>query len=77
MSVAQSLNWLVVLTSGKRATIDAGYDPALNTLEAWTYYLQSSFMLLLVPIVGTFYWKRQGAGGGKEVSAFALALVWL
>jgi 4-amino-4-deoxy-L-arabinose transferase-like glycosyltransferase len=53
-------NWLLMLTSGKRATIDSAIaegDPALNTLDAWTYYAKVlpnliSFPLLLIPIVG-------------------------
>jgi 4-amino-4-deoxy-L-arabinose transferase-like glycosyltransferase len=53
-------NWLLMLTSGKRATIDSAIaegDPALNTLDAWTYYAKVlpeliSFPLLIVPIVG-------------------------
>ncbi len=34
-------NWLLVLTSSKRATIDSAIaegDPALNTIDAWIYY---------------------------------------
>ena len=53
-------NWLLILTSGKRATIDSAIaegDPALNTLHAWTYYSSVlpyllSWCLLLVPLVG-------------------------
>lgn len=53
-------NWLLILTSGKRATIDSAIaegDPALNTLGAWTYYSSVlpyllSWCLLLVPLVG-------------------------
>ena len=53
-------NWLLILTSGKRATVDSAIaegDPALNTLDAWTYYgsvlpYLLSWCLLLVPIVG-------------------------
>jgi 4-amino-4-deoxy-L-arabinose transferase-like glycosyltransferase len=53
-------NWLLILTSGKRATIDSAIaegDPALNTLGAWTYYAQVlpsllSWHLLLIPLVG-------------------------
>jgi 4-amino-4-deoxy-L-arabinose transferase-like glycosyltransferase len=53
-------NWLLMLTSGKRATIDSAIaegDPALNTLDAWIYYAKVlpeliSFPLLLIPIVG-------------------------
>lgn len=36
-------NWLLMLTSGKRATLDSAIaegDPALNTLDAWTYYFK-------------------------------------
>ncbi len=66
-------NWLLILTGGKRATVDSALkegDPGLNTLAAWTYYWQElpqqvSWILLLVPIVGMLlYWKRgRGAGG--------------
>ncbi|MGB3531880.1 MAG: glycosyltransferase family 39 protein [Microcoleaceae cyanobacterium] len=53
-------NWLLMLTSGKRATIDSALaegDPALNTIKAWTYYWdilpqQISWLLLIIPIVG-------------------------
>lgn len=71
-------NWLLVLTSGKRATIDSAIaegDPALNTLAAWTYYwknlpAQVSWLLLLVPIVGLIlYWKQ----ANKRVSTFYLS----
>ena len=53
-------NWLLMLTAGKRATIDSAAiegDPPLNTLAAWTFYLTHlprfvSWPLLLVPIAG-------------------------
>ena len=53
-------NWLLILTSGKRATVDSAIaegDPALNTLGAWTYYVKVlpyllSWHLLLIPVVG-------------------------
>lgn len=53
-------NWLLILTSGKRATVDSAIaegDPALNTLDAWIYYLKVlpyllSWLLLLIPVVG-------------------------
>lgn len=53
-------NWLLMLTAGKRATVDSAIaegDPALNTLDAWTYYWKIlpyhlSWPLLLIPIVG-------------------------
>ena len=53
-------NWLLILTSGKRATVDSAIiegDPALDTLDAWLYYFKTlpfllSWHLLLVPIIG-------------------------
>ncbi|AFZ35739.1 glycosyl transferase family 39 [Stanieria cyanosphaera PCC 7437] len=53
-------NWLLILTSGKRATLDSAIaegDPALNTIDAWTYYGEIlpyllSWHLLLIPIGG-------------------------
>ncbi|WP_235620801.1 glycosyltransferase family 39 protein [Halothece sp. PCC 7418] len=52
-------NWLLILTSGKRATVDSAIaegDPALNTLDAWLYYGKVlpyllSWHLLLIPFV--------------------------
>jgi len=51
-------NWLFILTSGKRATIDSAIaegDAPLNTLGAWTFYWhqlphQVSIPLLILPI---------------------------
>ncbi|HEY9809445.1 MAG TPA: glycosyltransferase family 39 protein [Halomicronema sp.] len=56
-------NWLLILTSGKRATVDSAFaegDPALNSLGAWIFYGQDlpnllSWPLLLVPLVGFFF----------------------
>ncbi|MDJ1182680.1 glycosyltransferase family 39 protein [Roseofilum casamattae] len=53
-------NWLLILTSGKRATVDSAIaegDPALHTLDAWLYYWKAipelvSWPLLLMPIIG-------------------------
>ncbi len=53
-------NWLLILTSGKRATLDSAIaegDPALNSLNAWTYYLKIlpyllSWHILIIPLVG-------------------------
>jgi 4-amino-4-deoxy-L-arabinose transferase-like glycosyltransferase len=62
-------NWLLILTSGKRATIDSAIaegEAPLNTLQAWTYYWkqlphQVSVLLLLVPIFTLLlYWGRLG-----------------
>ncbi|MBP0006550.1 MAG: glycosyltransferase family 39 protein [Cyanobacteria bacterium SBC] len=58
-------NWLLVLTASKRATVDSAIaegDPALNTLSAWTYYLQHlpeqvSWLLLAIPIAGFVKWR--------------------
>ena len=52
-------NWLLILTSGKRATVDSAIaegDPALNTIDAWIYYGKIlpyllSWHLLIIPIV--------------------------
>ncbi len=61
-------NWLLILTGGKRATVDSAIaegDPALNTIDAWIYYAQHlpkhvSWPLLLVPLVGLIlYWRRR------------------
>ena len=83
-------NWLLVLTAGKRATVDSATaegDPALNTLAAWTYYwkelpYQVSWLLLLVPIVGLLlYWKRSAKSGirdqGSGIRGQIRSLSWL
>jgi 4-amino-4-deoxy-L-arabinose transferase-like glycosyltransferase len=58
-------NWLLILTSGKRATLDSATaegDAPLNTLQAWTYYWhqlpnQVSLPLLIVSIFALLlYW---------------------
>jgi 4-amino-4-deoxy-L-arabinose transferase-like glycosyltransferase len=74
-------NWLLILTSGKRATLDSAIaegDPALNTLEAWLYYgkilpFLVSWVLLLVPIVGLIlYWrKKERVWGGEGNDIFS------
>lgn len=60
-------NWLIVLTSGTRATVDSAIaegDPPLTSLAAWTYYLFQlphlvSLPILVVGLVGlVLYWKR-------------------
>ena len=62
-------NWLLILTGGKRATIDSAIaegDPGLNTINAWIYYGQHlpehiSWPLLLIPLVGflLYYWRNR------------------
>lgn len=60
-------NWLLILTSSKRATIDSAAiqgSPSLLTLDAWTFYLR--FLpkmvtppLLVVPLLGLLlFWRR-------------------
>ncbi len=60
-------NWLIILTAGKRATVDSAIaegDPPLTSLEAWTYYFKAlpalvSVPLFVVGLVGLLlYWKR-------------------
>ena len=61
-------NWLLILTGGKRATLDSAIaegDPGINTIDAWIYYGQHlpehiSWPLLLIPLVGLIiYWRRR------------------
>ncbi|BAQ66551.1 glycosyltransferase family 39 protein [Geminocystis sp. NIES-3709] len=56
-------NWLLIFTSGKRATIDSAIlegDPPLNTLKAWTFYGEVlpyllSWHLLIIPLICLIY----------------------
>ncbi|MBE9169696.1 phospholipid carrier-dependent glycosyltransferase [Pleurocapsales cyanobacterium LEGE 06147] len=58
-------NWLLILTSGKRATIDSAIiegDPPLNTIAAWTFYGEVlpnllSWYLLVIAIAGLFLYS--------------------
>ncbi len=81
-------NWLIILTSGKRATIDSAIaegDPPLNTLKAWIYYWQQlpyqvSLPLLLVPIFGILlYWARLDEKNIKDENwqKTSYSLLWL
>ncbi len=53
-------NWLLILSSSKRATVDSALkegDPSLLSPEAWLYYLQQlpsqlSWPLLIAPVLG-------------------------
>lgn len=57
-------NWILVLTSSKRATVDSALaegDPPLNTLAAWTFYITElptavSGLLLAAGLVGLLLW---------------------
>ncbi|HBE18567.1 MAG TPA: phospholipid carrier-dependent glycosyltransferase [Cyanobacteria bacterium UBA11149] len=69
-----SINWLFILTSGKRATLDSAIaegDPPLNTIDAWIYYWKIlpylvSWVLLIVPIVGfILYWQKSKSLTGE------------
>jgi 4-amino-4-deoxy-L-arabinose transferase-like glycosyltransferase len=60
-------NWLLILTSSKRATIDSAIAegaPPLWSFKAWTLYLRElpgmvSWPLLLVPLLGlVLFWQR-------------------
>jgi 4-amino-4-deoxy-L-arabinose transferase-like glycosyltransferase len=60
-------NWLLILTAGKRATVDSAIaegDPPLTSLDAWTFYLKElpglvSFPIFVIGLVGLIlYWKR-------------------
>ena len=70
-------NWLLILTSGKRATVDSAIaegDPALNTLAAWTYYGKIlpyllSWHLLLIPLVGLILYIFFKANKQKTIDA--------
>jgi 4-amino-4-deoxy-L-arabinose transferase-like glycosyltransferase len=83
-------NWLLILTSGKRATVDSAIaegEAPLNTLEAWTFYWhqlpsQVSLPLLLVPIFALLlYWGKSGGNSTererREGIELSIALRWL
>ena len=80
-------NWLLILTSGKRATVDSAIaegEAPLNSLEAWTFYWhqlpsQLSLPLLLVPIFALLlYWgKAKEKRKEREGLELSIALKWL
>lgn len=78
-------NWLLILTSGKRATVDSAIaegDPDLNTLTAWTYYwnalpAQVSWVLLLVPIVGLLLYCSRLPSPFHRSELRWLAVFWI
>ncbi len=50
-----STNWFLMLTAGKRATIDSAAiegDPVLTSLDAWTFYLEVLPALVSWPLLG-------------------------
>jgi 4-amino-4-deoxy-L-arabinose transferase-like glycosyltransferase len=81
-------NWLLILTGGKRATVDSAIaegDPALNTIDAWIYYGRHlpehvSWPLLLIPLVGLIlYWRhRQDSSSIFHLNSCRwLAIFWV
>lgn len=84
-------NWLLILTSSKRATIDSAMikgEAPLNSLDAWTFYGKHlpemvSWPLLLVPIVGLLlYWgrvviRKDGKMGRWGENSPSAPLMWL
>ncbi|MGF1493527.1 MAG: phospholipid carrier-dependent glycosyltransferase [Microcoleaceae cyanobacterium] len=82
-------NWLLIFTSGKRATVDSAIaegDPSLLSLNAWTYYWrqlpdQVSWPLLLVPLVGVWlYFLKRGLRqplNNSPESLWQSGLTWL
>jgi 4-amino-4-deoxy-L-arabinose transferase-like glycosyltransferase len=82
-------NWLLILTGGKRATLDSAIaegDPGLNTIGAWIYYIQHlpehvSWPLLLIPLVGfILYYSRNRADSQSILyldSCRWLAVFWI
>ena len=82
-------NWLLILTSGKRATVDSAIaegEAPLNSLDAWTFYWhqlpsQVSLPLLLVPILALLlYWGKVKANRRREKEEgikLSIALQWL
>jgi len=81
-------NWLLMLTSGKRATLDSAIaegDPALNTLDAWTYYwnllpYHISWLWLIVPTVGFLLYLFYPKFFSKPINFSALrwlAIFWI
>ena len=67
-------NWLFVLSGGKRATVDSAIvegDPALNTLDAWIYYLKLFPQHLSWPLLGLAI-----AGGCLAFLKYQQQLAW-
>ena len=81
-------NWLLILTGGKRATLDSAIaegDPGLNTIDAWIYYGQHlpnhvSWPLLLIPLVGLllYWWRRENSSSIFYLNSCRwLAVFWV
>ncbi|MBV6625766.1 MAG: phospholipid carrier-dependent glycosyltransferase [Rivularia sp. (in: Bacteria)] len=79
-------NWLLILTSGKRATVDSAIaegEAPLNTIQAWTFYWhqlpsQVSLPLLLIPILALLlYWGKAKKQRRREGLELSIALKWI
>ena len=82
-------NWLLILTGGKRATVDSAIaegDPGLNTINAWIYYIQHlpehvSWPLLLIPLVGLILYYCRNRADSQSIlhlnSCRWLAVFWV
>ncbi|MEG4284626.1 glycosyltransferase family 39 protein [Microcoleus sp. A006_D1] len=82
-------NWLLILTGGKRATVDSAIaegDPGLNTIDAWIYYAQHlpehvSWPLLLIPLVGFILYYCRNRADSRSIlhlnSCRWLAVFWV
>ncbi|BAY48845.1 glycosyl transferase family protein [Scytonema sp. HK-05] len=75
-------NWLLILTSGKRATIDSAIaegQPGLDKLESWFYYwnqlpYQVSVPLLIVPVVTLLLWWGRSKFAAENAKLKTIAL---
>ncbi|NJK74974.1 MAG: phospholipid carrier-dependent glycosyltransferase [Microcoleus sp. SU_5_6] len=72
-------NWLLILTGGKRATVDSAIaegDPPLSSIDAWIYYWNHlpehvSLPLLLVPLTGALLYAIAHFKNSEKPTSFA------
>ncbi|MGL5058821.1 MAG: phospholipid carrier-dependent glycosyltransferase [Microcoleus sp.] len=72
-------NWLLILTGGKRATVDSAIaegDPSLSSIDAWIYYWNHlpehvSWPLLLVPLTGALFYAIEHFKSSEKPTIFA------
>lgn len=82
-------NWLFAISSYERGVVESATiegDPTIQTLAAWTHYLQAlptafSFPLLVVPIVGFLlylprWWRKFSLPNGSQISTWRWLLVF-
>ncbi|MEB3341177.1 hypothetical protein [Okeania sp.] len=82
-------NWLLMLTAGKRATVDSAIaegDPNLLSLDAWIYYAKLlpyhiSLPLLIIPIGGLIFYfirlKKKTEKFSTQLDSFRWIAVFL